>query len=631
MFVLLVLAVSIVVPRLRPDRDSIRGLDSGGKASATGANILKDLGTFANVESRDIVSRKNIYDRNLNELAVGFKLSSIYVRPVEVRDAESFARRISPLMGLNEEVIFSSLKSEGSLLWLGRKIDETLARRVMELGLPGLYRTHEIERYYPNHFTAAHILGFVRDEQGLDGIEYFYDNELRAETVSQNSGGHLILSLDLRIQRLLEKQLAELIASTKATSAKALVMEANTGAILAMASLPAFDPNRFWEFSVKERRNRVLTDGVHTAGMDGLVRYALALSKGEKINRKTKSTADKTLPGNHLGAWNRFDNGFYVSRELMPFYIEHGSSVEEEQGLKMKLGLNSMSGIDLPTQQDKAVSGKNPAELAVDQEDSASALNLLTAFTRLVNGGKSITPHLLDSLWVSEKGHQERNWTTGGAAVSSDLSQQILDDMQSEQQTNTSVFCVESLNLVHHPVDTESYTENSGTQKEQQEMEKSHEVESIDLPEKFQTLLLGVTPLKQPRITLLITLDDAEINKQEYSPVRTAAEQLGKKAHAWNGVGRMNVKEGQFDLISDKTRASWSRDNGHPELVPQQDIKAKVMPDVKGLSLRNGLQELQQLDLSIKIHGVGTIVGQFPEAGKALKGHTCILKLAAKG
>ena len=173
--------------------------------------------------NEDRVSRKNIYDRNLEELAVSFKLSSIYVKPLEFDDIATTVMQLAQALEFDEQEMLEELKTQRSFKWLVKNISKDKADKVSALGLDGVYFYEQDERFYPNRINASHVIGDVTDDHGLSGVELFYDNLLReseserafTDAVGGSVGKDLVLTLDVEMQVMLEGVMMQLLAKTK--------------------------------------------------------------------------------------------------------------------------------------------------------------------------------------------------------------------------------------------------------------------------------------------------------------------------------------------------------------------------------------------------------------------------------
>ena len=124
-------------------------------------------------------ARGLIYDRNGKGLALSCALKSIYVKPLELENIEDATAKLSSLLGRKQQELLSALRSERSFVWMGRKLDSVKADKINALGIKGVYLVDEFQRYYPYLNSAAHVVGFVKDELPLAGLEFYYDQLLR--------------------------------------------------------------------------------------------------------------------------------------------------------------------------------------------------------------------------------------------------------------------------------------------------------------------------------------------------------------------------------------------------------------------------------------------------------------------
>lgn len=210
------------------------------------------------------LERADIVDREGKLLATDLPIASLYADARQVWDAGETARElVQVLPELSEAELIAKLSSGQAFVWLKRDLTPRQHAAVHELGLPGLGFRREEKRIYPNAATASHILGFVDvDNRGLAGIERHFDRELRDPA---RGGAPLELSIDLRVQHVLENELARATANFDALGAAGIVLDVASGEIVAMASLPNFDPNRPGDFPEETRFDRA-TLGVYEMG-----------------------------------------------------------------------------------------------------------------------------------------------------------------------------------------------------------------------------------------------------------------------------------------------------------------------------------------------------------------------------
>ena len=184
-------------------------------------------------------SRADIVDRNGVLLATTLAAPSLYADPKEVLDPRTAARKlVQVLPDLNEAEVYAKLTADKSFVWLKRQLTPRQMAAVNALGIPGLDFQDEEKRIYPQGRTFAHVVGYADvDNKGLAGIERSFDDALRSRHQP------LQLSVDLRVQAILRAEIAQQMAEFRAVGGSGIIMNVNTGEVLALASLPDFDPN----------------------------------------------------------------------------------------------------------------------------------------------------------------------------------------------------------------------------------------------------------------------------------------------------------------------------------------------------------------------------------------------------
>ena len=232
--------------------------------------------------------RADIVDRHGAVLATSVPVVSAFVNPRLLIDPSDAARKIATaLPDLKYDDIKAKLEEDKTFVWIKRGLSPREHDRVNRLGIPGLEFQAEERRLYPQGTAAAHILGYASvDNAGLAGVERYFDQQLQ-------SGETLQLAIDLRLQRLVEREIARAVEKFKAIGATAVVMDATNGEILAMASLPTYDPNSAKTITNEALFNRA-TLGVYEQGSTfKIFNTAMALDTG----RVTMSSVfDATAP-----------------------------------------------------------------------------------------------------------------------------------------------------------------------------------------------------------------------------------------------------------------------------------------------------------------------------------------------
>jgi len=262
---------------------------------------LVDLGLFERVaetapryqpETAVVAGRADIVDRNGVLLATSLRTASLYADPKLVLDAEDATNKLMvALPDLNRAEVLSRLNSHGRFEWIKRDLTPEEEWRVNSLGIPGLAFEEEDRRVYPQGALASHILGFVDvDGNGLAGVERFFDNRLGG---SGMTGQPLRLSVDMRIQHVLREEMAAAVDKFSALGAAGVVLDAVSGEIIAMSSLPDFDPNNPGSEPKDALFNRVV-QGVYELG-SGFKAFTVAMAL-EAGTARLDSVYDATKP-----------------------------------------------------------------------------------------------------------------------------------------------------------------------------------------------------------------------------------------------------------------------------------------------------------------------------------------------
>lgn len=210
------------------------------------------------------VDRADIVDRNGEILAVNLQTSSLYANPRMIKEPRAIAEQLAVILpGVSVADMEQKLASSKAFVWIKRKLTPRQKWQVNALGVPGLQFKDEEDRLYPHGRLAAHALGYVDvDGRGLSGIEHYFNDRLSDEA---RTGEPLRLSLDIRVQYALADELEAAMRAHQAIGAAGLVMDVNTGELIALVSLPDFDPNNVKGVSDNERFNRA-TKGVYELG-----------------------------------------------------------------------------------------------------------------------------------------------------------------------------------------------------------------------------------------------------------------------------------------------------------------------------------------------------------------------------
>ena len=376
--------------------------------------------------------RGTIYDRNLREMAVSIDVTSIAVRPAKIRQPNAASRVLAKALKTNHRKIKKKLKSKSPFVWVKRQASPKETAAVKALGLDGIEFVPERNRFYPNKTLASHALGFTGlDGYGLEGIEFSYDRYLRGsdsnskvfkdalgkvfnEEHNKNAhtaGHNIVLTIDRAIQYITENALQETVKEYSARSGMALVMEPKSGAILALAHVPVFNPNTYTDFNNERWRNRAITDPFEPGSTMKIFSAAAALESG---NIKASSIFYCENGAYRIGqnvvhdikkhGWLSLQQIIKYSSNIGAVKVSEKIGSEKLYSMFQKFGFGAKTGIDSPGETTGSLAHyKNwttvdTGAVAFGYGISVSAIQLITAASAIANDGILMKPYFVQAI-----------------------------------------------------------------------------------------------------------------------------------------------------------------------------------------------------------------------------------------
>lgn len=358
-------------------------------------------------------ARPDIVDRNGEILATDVKSPSLFGEPRRIIDKdEAIELLTATLPDLDTAEVRQRLSTRRGFVWLKREISPQQQQDIHKLGIPGIGFLRENKRVYPSGQEVAHLIGLVNiDNQGIAGIEKWLDNNgladlHRAGFATDRQQQPVELSIDLRVEHALRDELMKAKEKFRAKAASGLVSNVRTGEIVAMVSLPDFDPNNPKEANDPDRINR-LTTGVYEMGSTfKAFTLAMALDSG-KINLNSMWDARGNLhygkftihDAHPLGRFINTKEVFYYSSNIGAARIALGQGVEAHKAFLNKMGQLQRLRTELPESAAPLVPRRwgelNTVTIAFGQGLSVAPLQAVMGINALVNGGYLIPPTFL--------------------------------------------------------------------------------------------------------------------------------------------------------------------------------------------------------------------------------------------
>ena len=378
--------------------------------------------------------RGTIRDVKGRELAVSISADAVYAIPADIDDPLDTAKQVSKILGLDVETVRKKLSEPLATVWIDRRVDPEKAAVLRKLNLRGIGFAERGQRFYPKDTLAAHVLGIVGiDNQGLEGIEVQYDSFLRGtrgqvrserdatgkeipggitQFIPPVDGNDLYLTIDEVIQYIVERELDKGMAELKAKRGMILAMDPKTGAVLAMASRPAYNPNRYFEEPDSLRRNPIVSDTYEPGSTFKIITAAAALE--ERIVRPDDTFFDPgfiKVADRYVRCWLAGGHGSQTFTEATEnscnvVFATLGTKLGQERFYRyiQAFGLGSSLGIDYPgeatglLQRPKNVGPVELANISFGQGISLTPIQLLSALSTIANGGTLMRPHLVSKI-----------------------------------------------------------------------------------------------------------------------------------------------------------------------------------------------------------------------------------------
>jgi cell division protein FtsI (penicillin-binding protein 3) len=359
------------------------------------------------------IPRPDIVDRNGEVLATDIKVSSLYANPRKIIDVDEAIELLTAVVpDMDTRVLRKKLTKDKAFVWLRREVSPVVRQAIHNQGIPGVDFRNETRRVYPKGRLAAHVLGFVDvDSRGLAGIEKFMDDQGALYTAALTDPDKLSalpaeVSLDVRVQHALASEIAGAVEHFKAKAGAGVVLNVNTGEVLALASLPDYNPNNPVDAQKTVNLNRVTTGVFELGSVIKAVTFAMALDSGTST---LQSKYDARYP---LVIGRSRINDFHAQKRVLtvPEVFLHSSNIgtarmalavglEGHKAFLERVGLFERMTTELP----EAAAPLLPKRWTKIASVTASfghgfavqPLQGIAVVAALVNGGRMISPTFL--------------------------------------------------------------------------------------------------------------------------------------------------------------------------------------------------------------------------------------------
>jgi cell division protein FtsI (penicillin-binding protein 3) len=584
-----------------------------------------------------------IVDRRGEPLAVTRDVDSVFADPSAFETARAravAAAQLANALRMDRARVLEKLgQPDRRFVWIRRRIDEAAARRVRALALDGVELVKEPKRFYPQRELAGHVLGFVGEDMGQEGLERELDPYLRGKRVqvqairdargtmvlehgapdpSELTGATVTLTLDTAIQLAAERELTRAVNAAGAVGGWAVVLDVNTGAVLALASNPVFDANKpgrdpmVW-------RNRAVQDQLEPGSI--LKSFVVARALDERVLRPEEllycehglwTQGGRTIHDTHPVDWATPATVLRESSNICAAKI--GEKLGKQRliaGLRA-FGFGEKTALGLPGEARGALADpRRMPPIAVSttsfgQGMSATAIQTVVAMAAIANGGVLLRPYLVQKVVGAD----------GTVLLSREREEvrRVLKEQTARRVTEMLEEVVQKGTGMRASLSGHRVAGKTGT---------AQKVDPIrgGYGDKRLSSFLGFAPADAPRVAILVVIDEPDGKGAEVTGGAVAAPAWGAIAH--EALRQLDVMPDQVKetapLLVSALAPAFEEDPAEETAEVPVGAGQAVVPDVSGLGARTATRRLAQALLEPELRGSGRAVAQSPRAGAIVK------------
>ena len=605
--------------------------------------------TQAQKNEKLLAVRGNIYDRNNVPLTQNIIHYSLGAQTFKIKDRAEFAAKIANSTGRDIEYYLKKIDTKKSFVVIEHKLRQNKVKPLLEQIIPGLVVERKSRRYYPQENIASQTVGFTDvDDRGLTGIEKEFNSYLAGKAgwvVKQVDGkgrsqiktsfpikppidgSNIQLTIDLEYQSILHEELNRRINETNAKGAIGIIINPQNGSILAMSSMPDFNPNQHGLSPIENQKNRVLTDQFEPGSTYKVVTATAAVATNavslyEEFNCKEGkiNVAGKIISDHEIFGLLTFPQIIAHSSNVGMIKIAQKLGQEPLYTFSRDFGFGSPTGIQFPGEskgklrQTKNWSEMSLAEVSIGYEVGVTALQLASAYAAIANGGYLIKPSLIKQI-LSAKG--EVIYSQKPEIIRKIANPEIMETVK-----DMLVDVVQYGTGEKAKIKGWSIAGKTGT---------AYKFIDGSYSNKYISNFAGFFPAEKPQVVGVIILDEP------------------KYGYHWGGYGAapvfrriaqriINVDDSIKHHKKEKrpTETVIANNDNEKSLIALSTVNSlkkyqdgyAIVPNVRGMSIRKAKSILKKSNLRAKFEGSGQVVWQSPAPGtKKLPGTICTIGL----
>lgn len=579
-----------------------------------------DLQTLAEEQwTRDLpisAVRGKIYDRNGNVIAISYSTYDVYIRASNVENPHQVASFLSELLKLDYDMLLAKAQNyKMSEVLVKLHVEQEVANKIKQSKIKGIFLTEDSKRYYPYGDFLTQVLGYTTiDNQGQSGLELYYNkflqgvdgysmvqSDIRGTEIDNTlesyvpsiPGCNLTLTIDVTIQQLCEEALKNIMVDHKPKSASMIVMDPNTGEILAMSCKPSFDLNNIPREDIQQllnsSKNLNIVDVYEPGSTFKVLTTAAALE--EKVTSLSDGFYDpgyRMIDGEKIKCWRLHGHG---SQTLVDGLCNSCNSVFVDLSLRLgqnkmyeyfeKFGFGNLTNVDFAGESAGIIMDKDTAKkvdlarMGFGQAIAVTPLQQICAISSVVNGGVLMQPYFVSSISNNYNNYVKNfNKTAVRRVISTETSNNI--NFMMEQ-------VIKKANGINSFIPGYRVGGKTGT---------SQKYDENGLSGTYVSSFVGTFPADKPEYVILVVVDEPSSG-----------------AYYGSVVGTPYAKTVIEGIIKYKNIAP--SDNVEQELISME--KNIEMPNLVGKSLANAVAILKNLGLQYEVAGEGGIViNQYP-------------------
>jgi stage V sporulation protein D (sporulation-specific penicillin-binding protein) len=474
-------------------------------------------------------SRGSIYDRQGRLLAGSTAVDTVAAIPPQITNSQAAADALAPVLAMEAESIYDLISLERSAIYIKRKVDPEVSGAVREMNIPGIIFFKEEKRFYPGENLASQLLGFVGMDQGWAGLEIYYEKELCGNENRQlypadargrqlpheidrfttpKQGLDLHLALDETIQHIVERELDRVMEESAPLQALALAVDPYTGAVLAVASRPDYNPESYDQYEPESWKLAPFTSAFEPGSTFKMITLAAVVEEGLfDPEERYFCPGYVMVEGKKINCWTHERGGhgdisFYeaVGGSCNPVFIELSRRLGKEKLFEYieAFGFGQITGVDYPGESAGMIFDPHfvgPLELSTTsfgQGISVTPIQQVMAIAAMVNGGYLYKPYLVEKI-SEQEGEVVFNHEPEVVrqVISAETSRKLVEMMESVVLDGTGYAAA---------VEGYRVAGKTGT------AEKLG-LDNLYMTDQYIYSLIGFAPVEEPRLILYVAVD----------------------------------------------------------------------------------------------------------------------------